>query len=395
MKMHYLICAALVLSACGQAANEAIDVIADKSLDDIATVESSQGKLDMTTETPVAAKELPLPAFPKYPAAKTKLSADDSGVIYYTVKSPYDFSRVLNGYDDLETHTGKATLVMPKGASADKPVPAMVILHGSGGIKEGREMEYARLFAQNSIAGLVVDYYEPRGVTPDTIYQMKTMIATEVDVMSDAYSALKILGTHPAIDASKIGVTGYSYGGMATRYVMDDRLKNIMAPDVAPFALHMDIYGPCHQTLGHAGTTGAPYLAIHGDADNSVDPVLCQAVYKDLEAAGTNVESHVMPGAGHAWENASPKQEFTEGSFVRGCKFSYDPETGAFLVDGKAGRFQPTPEMTRPQRAMVRAGLGELAGSCVGQGYTVGSDPATDKKSKAIQLEFMKRVFGL
>jgi len=347
MKMRYLICAALLLAACGQAANEAIDVIADKSLDDIATVESSQGKLDMTTETPVAAKELPLPAFPNYPAAKTMLSADDNGVIYYPIKSPYDFSRVLSGYDDLETHTGKATLVMPKGASADKPVPAMVILHGSGGIKEGREMEYAALFAKNGIAGLVVDYYEPRGVTPDTVYQMKTMIATEVDVMSDAYSALK------------------------------------------------DIYGPCHQTLGHADTTGAPYLAIHGDADNSVDPVLCQAVYKDLEAAGTKVESHVMPGAGHAWENASPKQEFTEGSFVRGCKFSYDPKTGAFLVDGKAGRFQPTLDMTRPQRAMVRAGLGELAGSCVGQGYTVGSDPATDKKSKAIQLEFMKRVFGL
>jgi len=284
---------------------------------------------------------------------------------------------------------------MPKGASPGSPVPAMVILHGSGGIKEGREMEYARLFAENGIAGFVVDYYAPRGVQETTPYVMKTMIATEVDVISDAYSALKILGTHPAIDASRIGVTGYSYGGMATRYVLDDRLKEIMAPDVLPFALHMDIYGPCHQTLGHKGTTGAPYLAIHGDADNSVDPALCQSVYKDLEAAGTKVESHVMSGAGHAWENAAPKREFIQGSFVRGCKFSFDTETGAFLVDGKAGRFQPTPEMTRPKRAMVRAGLGELAGTCVGQGYTVGSDPETDKKSKAIQLAFMKRVFGL
>jgi len=121
-------------------------------------------------------------------------------------------------------------------------------------------LEYAALFSKNGIAGFVVDYYAPRGVVETTPYVMKTMIATEVDVMSDAYSALKILGTHPSIDASKIGVTGYSYGGMATRYVLDDRLKSIMAPDVPPFALHMDIYGPCHQTLGHSGTTGAPYL---------------------------------------------------------------------------------------------------------------------------------------
>ena len=51
--------------------------------------------------------------------------------------------------------------------------------------------------------------------------------------------------------------------------------------------------------------------------------------------------------------------------------------------------------MTRPERAMVRAGLGKLAGKCVGQGYLVGSDPKTDRKSKAIQIAFMKRVFGL
>ncbi len=377
MRMIYLMGASCLLAACNATHTE-------DSANDAAPVVVSE-----------APKELPLPPFPDYPEPQIALSENDKGVIYYPIKSPYDFSRVLNGYDNLNTHSGMGTLIMPEGASAEAPVPAMVILHGSGGIQDGREMEYAKLFAENGIAGFVVDYYAPRGVTETTPYVMKTMMATEVDLMSDAYSALKLLATHPAISSEKIGVTGYSYGGMATRYVLDDRLKNIMAPDVPPFALHMDIYGPCHQTLGHDGTTGAPYLAIHGDADNSVDPALCQEVYKDLEAAGTSVQSHVIPGAGHAWENAAPKREFVEGSYVRGCKFSFDPDTGTFLVDGKAGRFQPTPEMTRPQRAMVRAGLGELAGTCVGQGYTVGNDPEADKISKALQLEFMKTEFGL
>lgn len=375
MKLRYLIGTAFLLHACTPAVTDA---------------PLAQGPSAVAADAP---KELSLPPFPEYPAAKTELSADDEGVVYYSIKSPYDFSRVLNGYTALENHTGKATLVLPQGASANDPVPAMVIMHGSGGIQAGREMEYAALFAENGIAGFVIDYYEPRGVTEQTPYVMKTMAATEVDIMSDAYSALRILGTHPAIDAKRIGVTGYSYGGMATRYVLDDRLKKIMAPDLAPFALHVDVYGPCHQTLGHNGTTGAPYFAIHGDADNSVDPALCQEVYKDIEAAGSKVESHVIAGAGHAWENDAPLSKFG-GSFVRGCKFSFD-ENGTFLVDGKSGRFQPTPDMTRPQRAMVRAGLGELAGSCVGQGYTVGNNPEADKKSKALQLDFMKRVFGL
>ena len=367
----YVLATAMVLAACGPQTSSEIGT---------RPVEAHEIK-----------RELPLPPFPDYPPPAIKLTEESEGVIYYPIKSPYDFSRVLKGYDALTSHTGKGVLVLPEGARAETPVPAIVIMHGSGGIKEGREMDYAELFAANGIASLVIDYYAPRGVTEQTPYVMKTMIATEVDVMSDAYSALSILGTHPAVDSTRIGVTGYSHGGMGTRYVLDDRLKNIMAPEVPPFALHMDIYGPCHQTLGHGGTTGAPYLAIHGDADNSVDPALCQEVYKDIEAGGSKVESHVIAGAGHAWENADPISEFG-GSFVRGCKFAFD-ENGTFLVNGKSGRFQPAPEMTRPQRAMVRAGLGELAGSCVGQGYTVGNNPEADKKSKAIQLDFMKRIF--
>ena len=337
--------------------------------------------------------ELQLPKFPDYPIPKTKLDEGVSGYIYYSIKSPYDFSRVLNGYDELQVHTGKAKLVMPDGASKKNPVPAVIIMHGSGGIKNGRENGYAKLFSENGIAALIIDYYEPRGVTKDTPYVMKTMIATEVDIMSDAYSALKILSTHPAIDPSRIGITGYSYGGMGARYVLDDRLKKIMAPNTSPFALHMDIYGPCHQTLGHKVTTGAPYLAIHGDSDNSVDPELCQEVYKEIIMGGSSVESHVIHGAGHAWENSEPLSNFS-GSFVKDCKFSFDSD-GTFLVNGKSSRFNPTSGMSRGQRAKIRAGLGELAGSCLGQGYIVGNNPEADKKSKEIQMNFIKKIFGL
>ena len=183
-----------------------------------------------TSSVPASLDALQLPKFPDYPAPTIKLDEEDSGYIYYPIKSPYDFSRILNGYEQLQSHTGKSELFMPPGASADNPVPAVIIMHGSGGIKNGRENGYAKLFSEHGMAALIIDYYEPRGVTKDTPYVMKTMIATEVDIMSDAYSALKILSTHPAIDPSRIGITGYSYGGMGTRYVLDKRLKKIMAP---------------------------------------------------------------------------------------------------------------------------------------------------------------------
>ena len=339
-----------------------------------------------------AIAEFRLPPFPDYPEPQAELSAEDSGVIYYPAKSPYDFSVVLNGYENALSTTGKGTLVLPEGASPEDPVPAMVLLHGSGGIKPGREFRYAELFAENGIAAFVVDYYEPRGVTEETPYTLKTMAATETDVISDAYSALKILATHPSIDADRIGVTGYSYGGMGTRYALDKRLKDIMAPDTAPFALHIDVYGPCHQNTGSKETTGAPYLAIYGDNDNSVDPAACEIVQADIREGGSSVERHIIEGAGHAWENDEPQHEWT-GAYIRGCTFSFEPETGDFIINGEKAA-QPTPGMSRDERARIRMGLGELAAPCIGQGYLVGSDPETDKKAKAIMLEFMKRHFA-
>ena len=127
--------------------------------------DQSEGSDKAAAEPAPARAALPLPDFPDLPIPKTSLGADDTGVIYFQTRSPYDFSRVLRGFDDLPSHSGKGTLVLPEGASADDPSPAMVILHGSGGIKEGREFAYADWFADNGIAGFVVDYYSPRGVT--------------------------------------------------------------------------------------------------------------------------------------------------------------------------------------------------------------------------------------
>lgn len=379
----FLLCAIVALSGCKKGADAWNEAPVDTS---------APAEVQAQLKSP--ADRLPLPPFPEYPRPFSKLDGEANGVIYFPTKSPYDFSRVLKGYETLQSHSGKGTLILPGNASAENPVPAMIILHGSGGIKEGREFTYANWFAENGIAGFVVDYYEPRGVTEETPYVMKTMAASEVDIIADAYAALNTIGTHPAIDNKRIGVTGYSYGAMATRYTLDKRLKEIMAPDVPPIALHMDIYGPCHQNTGSWETTGSPYLAIYGDADNSVEPAKCSEVQDKLRAGGSPVESLLIEGAGHAWENASPLGEFG-GAYVRGCEFSWHPETGAFLVDGKAGRFQPEPAMDREERAFVRSTLGELVGSCLGMGYTVGSNLAADKESKARQLAFMKAHFGL
>lgn len=340
--------------------------------------------------TSSAAPSIPQLAMPEKPSGlpeiASTLSAETAGTLGFPTRHAYDFSVVLTDYQSAEEMTGIGHLYLPE--NVEGPVPAMIILHGSGGIKPGREHEYGELFAANGIAGFVVDYYSPRGATEDTPYFMKTMIASETDVLVDAYEALNFLAGHPGIDAQRVGVTGYSYGGMATRYALDDRVAKILSPQGNRFAAHADFYGPCHQVTGHSGTTGAAYLAVFGSQDDSIDPAVCETVHAEIEAAGSPTEVHIIEGAGHAWENDQPREEIPN-PYIRGCTFSFATDTGHFLLDGELLPYAE-PGSSLSERMSIRAQLGAQVGNCLGQGYIVGRDDDADAEAKSILLRFLR-----
>ncbi|WP_371185595.1 dienelactone hydrolase family protein [Thalassotalea maritima] len=330
-----------------------------------------------------------LPVLPHYDNLKQQLSASDHGELYFASKSPYDFSVLLNNFEQAPVTTGMGTLFLPDNIEQLGAVPAMIIIHGSGGLKPERENGYAKLFNELGIAAFVLDYYQPRGVTSDHSYLQKTLTASETDIVVDAYAALKLLSTHPYIQADKIGVTGYSYGGMATRYTMDARVKNILAPEHPGFALHADFYGPCHQTLGSNETTQAPYLAVFGDSDNSVNPAACKIVHKALADAGSDVEVLMLAGAGHAWENVIERKEY-DFPYIKNCSFNFQPETGLPMINGKVTSYADE-NADRGQRAYARAKVMMDAPECIGKGYIVGQDDNADRQAKTALTAFVSR----
>lgn len=333
--------------------------------------------------------ELELPAFPDYPAPQDQLSADQSGEIYFQTYSPFDLNVLLEDMDNALPTTGKGHLVLPDNASADAPVPAMILLHGSGGIAEGREFEHAKALAARGYAAFVLDYYEPRGVTSETPYMFKVLSVTETDIITDTYAALRLLGSHPAIDAERIGVMGFSYGAMVTRYTMDPRMKAILAPDLPRLAVHADFYGPCHQNLGVDDATGAPYLSVRGTEDASIDIAKCKEVESSLTQAGTPVDAHVLEGVGHAWESLSPRKLYPDSPYVSGCTFSFD-QRGFPTVDG-----QPVTRTekgaSRGERALARAALMQDVPQCLFKGYIIGRDEVAHHKARELLFGFLNR----
>jgi dienelactone hydrolase len=330
-----------------------------------------------------------LPEFPDLPAPAERLGADAAGVIHFASSTPYDLDVILDGMRHAIPTTGQGTLFLPDRASPDSPVPAMVLLHGSGGINPGRELPMGRLLADHGIAAFVIDYYLPRGVGDQTNYMLR--VVTEFDAVADAYGALRMLSTHPGIDPERIGVMGFSYGGMAVRIAMDERVRRGFVPELSGFSAFIDVYGPCFQDLGTTATNGASLLTLRGTDDASNDLAACRDREDEVRALGAPVEAHVYEGAGHAWDHDAPRALVEDAPYLSGCTLRYD-ERGHSFVNDRAVADMPV-ETPRAERVLMRLASGDVMLECVKSGYVIGRDDATRARAEAHILGFLGRVW--
>jgi len=329
---------------------------------------------------------LNLPAFPEWPSPKTSLVSEDKGEIYFATESPFDLEIIFSGSGGTPT-TGLGYLTFPEDIIDTEPLPAMVVLPGSGGIKLGREHEYAAFLNGEGIAAFVVEYYAARGLSEETNYLLRTGSVTEFDLITDAYAALVLLSTHPRIDGNRVGVVGFSYGGMAARLLMDERIHQAIAPGHPGFAAHIDIYGPCFQKLGTEKTNGAPLLTLRGTNDASNDLAACVTRESELRDLGVEVTAVLYEGAGHAWENTQ-QQFFSENSpYLQGCEWHYD-EVGVPWVDGEL-LLSYSPNASRAERIAARLRMGSQLGDCVKNGYLIGRDEKTRNQAYLDAAEFL------
>ena len=331
-----------------------------------------------------------LPDFPDWPSPPQRLAADEAGRLHFASLTPYDFDVILNRLEGALPTTGVGTLVLPDGASEAEPAPAVVLLHGSGGIKAGREMDTAEWLAGEGIAAFVVDYYAPRGIDPVHDYMLKVVAVTEFDATADAYGALRLLSTHPALDGERIALMGHSYGGMAVRLAMDERVREALAPQHPGFAAFVDVYGPCFQVFGTRRTNGAPLLTLRGTEDASNELPACERREQELRALGVEVEAHVFEGAGHAWESEEPRSLREDKPYVAGCEVNYDAAGWPSVNGIPLARLDP--DSPRPARITARLTHGRPLGECVKYGYVVGTDPETKRLAREHTLGFLRRT---
>jgi len=264
-----------------------------------------------------------------------------------------------------------------------KPGPAVVVAEGLGGLKASRECAYGRRLAEAGYVTLVPDSFGARGFgkMPHTL---RALAVTEAQMLADAFASLAFLARHPAVDARRIAIIGFSYGGMTSVLAAYRQLQRLYAEAIGAdltFAAHAAYYGCSVPRLEDPRTTGSPVTIFLGQADRNVSVPRTHRIVDDLRRGGSTVDLHVFPGVYHQWDGDDEEKRFVRFSLGQ---VRMRVTRANRLIDENSGI-----EVTgRLRRAAA------IALSVSTRGYHIQRSAETVERSDALLHDFLGRALG-
>ena len=179
-----------------------------------------------------------------------------------------------------------------------RKIPAVVLLHGSGGVNGGNEL-WAKHFNEMGIAAYLLDSFT--GARPHQ-YVDQPGAARAAQYGARCLSGLDMLAEHPRIDPTRVAVMGFSRGGQSALYSSMRRFQQLWTPK-AQFAAHIPLYASCTPTFIDDTDVTAPIRQHHGQADDYVTVGPCRPYFERLRAAGRDAVLTEYPDAHHSYDN--------------------------------------------------------------------------------------------
>jgi dienelactone hydrolase len=183
------------------------------------------------------------------------------------------------------------------------PFAAVVVLHGCEGVSENSR-RWARWLRDQGYVAVVVDSWTPRGLTETCSFTVDDPPNTAR--LDDAIGALRHLHTMSDVDRRRIGVMGWSNGGVFAMAVVNGpsleraRARGVVVPEPG-FAAAIGIYPGGCASLSHERAV-RPLLVIIGDADDWTRAATCAHMVDAMRTRGADVVIEILPGAYHYFD---------------------------------------------------------------------------------------------
>ena len=255
-----------------------------------------------------------------------------------------DFRQLLTREAATATVTVRANLGFPE--EAKDRYPAVVIVHTIGGYREANEGYAAAALRKSGFATLTYDSFAARGTTGVAMSGSPGYLPAGV---ADAYAALRLLANEPKIDADRIAIVGFSFGGEVAHLTAFEPLRSALNPGQGRFAAHVAFYpaGNFGAIAERGAYTGSPVLMLLGEKDDNLPVAKVESYLAYARAAGNPapIETVTYPGAYHAWTVPSlvTLRFYPEFVSTKKCPLILlGPNRPVLLIDGQAKPFDPS-----------------------------------------------------
>jgi dienelactone hydrolase len=290
-----------------------------------------------------------------------------------------DFRQLQSREGPAATVKVRASLGFPD--EARDRYPAVVVVHSIAGYLDVNEGRYAEELRKRGFATLTYDSFAARGSTGVALARSGPGLWPSG--VADAYAALRLLADHPRIDAGRIAIVGFSYGGEVAHLSAFAGLRAALNPGQARFAAHVAYYpaGVFGAVAEPGAYTGSPVLMMLGERDDNLPVAKVEGYLAYAKAAGSAapIELVTYPEAYHAWtvSNLTRLRFYPEYPSTKQCPLILlGSGRPALLVDGQPALFDP----------------GSF-GACMAKapGYSMVYDAAVRAESSAQSVGFLQR----
>ena len=225
------------------------------------------------------------------------LSEGQTGRIDYDSSAVFEIHHILKKLDSAPTQSTFGHLQLP--SEGEGPFPCVVAIHGSRGWRPHNDIHIAN-WLDAGIAVFRVHSFDARGIDGVVETQMEVTHAT---MLVDAYNALKLLGSHPQIDAERIGIAGWSLGGLVALYSAWLPIAEKLAPQGQRFAAHLPIYPAAHIRTEIMEWSKSPIHILHGAIDDYTPAIHATQMVDLLLQVGANASLTIYPDAHHSFDS--------------------------------------------------------------------------------------------